>query len=153
MAVGVFVVLEQAQRKIGQGVIDLDSHTFMAVLLDDDQVLTPDFAGTSTDARYADLTDELAAGGGYATGGMALTGVTWTTAGGVTKFDADDLVWAALTKVGVKYVAIYDTTAANDPLLGYMDLDEGGDGVDSSGLDFTIIWAAGGIFDLSQPGV
>lgn len=153
MAVSPFVVLEKAQQKIGAGVIDLDTHDFKAVLLDDSQALTPDFAGASTDGRYADLTGELANGDGYTTGGEDLANPTWGTVGSAAVFDADDTVWANLTKAGIKYIAIYDDTNANKDLLGYMDLDDTGDGVDSAGLDFTIIWAATGIFDLSQPGV
>lgn len=154
MAAGPFVVLEAAQQKIGAGIIDLATHAFKAVLLGSAQVLTPDFAGTSTDALYADLTDELTTAGGYVVGGIDITGVTWATATPVTTFDADDLVWAALTKPGIKYVAIFDNTDADDSLLGYMDLEETDPaGVDSGGADFSILWSASGLFTLQQTGL
>lgn len=95
-----------------------------------------------------DLSGELTAGGGYTTGGVTLAGVavTYDAATNTMKVDADDAVWAALTKSGIRYAVIYDdtpATAATKPLLGYVDF---GEDLASLGGPFTIQWAAGGIF-------
>lgn len=95
----------------------------------------------------SDLTGELTAGGGYTTGGATLTGVAVTYDAGtnIVKIDADDPVWAALTKSGIRYAVIYDDTPATDatkPLLGYVDF---GEDLASVGGPFTVQWSADGV--------
>lgn len=55
-------------------------------------VFTPNDA---TDEVLADLNNELAAGNGYSTGGIALTSVTLTQSGGTVKFTSAPAVWTA----------------------------------------------------------
>ena len=52
------------------------------VLLGDGQAMSAAFAGTSTDARFSDLTDEVS-GTGYTAGGVALANVTWARASAI----------------------------------------------------------------------
>ena len=59
MAVGKVTVFDRALTKIGAGVIDLDTNAFKVALLGDGQAMSAAFAGTSTDARFSDLTDEV----------------------------------------------------------------------------------------------
>jgi hypothetical protein len=59
-------------------------------------LLTNVFApNDATNEVLADLTNELANGNGYVTGGLALTGVTLTQAGGSVKFTSNPAVWTA----------------------------------------------------------
>lgn len=44
---------------------------------------------------YSDLTNEVANGSGYTTGGVALTNVTFSRSGNVVTFDCDPAVWTA----------------------------------------------------------
>lgn len=152
MAAGVFIVLNRARTKIGSGVIDLDAGGFKACLVEAAQALTADFAGGSGDARYADLTAECS-GTGYTAGGVDMTGESWTRAAGVVKFDADDVTFDTVTldTDGAKWIVVYQDTATNKDILGFMDLNTGDpDGVFPSAADLVVTWNAGGLFTLDQ---
>ena len=79
MAAGAVILFNLAKRKAFEKLIDFDNDTFKVALCHATQVLTAAFAGTSTDARYADLTDEATTAGGYTAGGVTLTGVGSST--------------------------------------------------------------------------
>jgi hypothetical protein len=95
-----------------------------------------------------DLTNEVANGNGYTTGGATLVSKTEAFTGQVKKFDAADVTWAAST-ITARYAVVADTTpgtAATNPLICYVDF---GADVTSSGGDFTITWDADGIFTVT----
>ena len=77
---------------------------------------------------YADdLTNEVASGGGYTTGGFTLANKTLTYTGGTNtiKFDADDISVPSSTYT-FRIVVIYDATpgsAATRPLMFYCVFD------------------------------
>lgn len=148
MAAGAWFVLDRAKEKLADGTFDLDGHTFKVALCGVSQALAADFAGTSTDARYADLTDELANGDGYATGGATLSGVTWNRSGSVVTFDCNDPQWTEMTKTGIKYGVIYSDTATNKDILAVCDLDTDGTIAVTDGT-FTIVINADGVFTLT----
>ena len=96
------------------------------------------------------VTNEVANGNGYTTGGITLTNKTigYTGATNVIKLDADDITWSNST-ITARYAVIYDDAGASDSLkvlLGYVDF--GTDQISSSG-NFTITWATEGIFTLT----
>jgi hypothetical protein len=98
----------------------------------------------------SDLTNEVANGNGYTTGGATLANKTlgYTAGTNVIKFDADDVAWADST-ITARYAVIYDDTPATDatkPLLGYVDF---GADVSSVAAAFTITWAAAGILTIT----
>ena len=71
--------------QLGDGTLDLDSHTFKAALM------SPSFSFNATNTVWADVSStEIAAGNGYTSGGKALTSVTYTQSLGVVTFDFDD---------------------------------------------------------------
>lgn len=112
------VVFHEAMLNIGNGAIDLDSHTFKAVLS-----LTGPTQGT--DDELADIT-QIANGNGYTTGGVTLTGVTFLESGagtGIWVWTAADFSWTASggSIANFRYVTIYDDTATNDKLVLYID--------------------------------
>lgn len=147
MAVGKVTVLNLALRKIGAGIIDLDSNAFKVALLGPAQPIDAAFAGASTDARFADLTDEVT-GAGYAAGGDALSNVTWSQVDAVVTFGADPTIWTGLDAT-VKYAAIYKV-GGNADLLAFFDIDDSlPAGRVISGSDFTINWT-GGLFTLTR---
>lgn len=123
MAAGPWTVFNKAKEKIGDATIDLDGHTFKVALCGASQALAADFTGTSTDCRYADLTDEAANGNGYTTGGETLGSVTWTESAGTVTFDCANIEFDSLTKSGLKYAVIYSDTATNKDLLAFCALD------------------------------
>jgi hypothetical protein len=120
MAAGAWTVFNIAKEKLADGVFDLDTQTFKMMLCTDAQALAATFAGTSTDCRYADLTAEVANGGGYTTGGKTLS-CTWVRSTGTVTFDCDDQAWTS-SFITAKYAVIYaDNT--NDDLLCFCELD------------------------------
>ena len=145
MAAGAWTVFNIAKLKLANGTFDLDTQTFKMALTTDAQALAATFAGSSTDCRYADLTNEVANGGGYTTGGKTLT-ATWTRATGTITFDCDDQAWTSST-ITAKYAVIYaDNT--NDDLLCFCELDTGGSVSTVSGT-LTVTINASGVFTLA----
>lgn len=150
MAAGNFTVLNVALKKLADGTIDLDSHVMKICVCDKTQTISASFTGGSGQAHYADLTGEVPAEGGYATTGHALTGVTWSQTGGVAAFDADDANWVGCTMVA-KYAVVYDDSATNKDILGFVDLNTtDADGVTVSAGDLIIMWNSAGIFTLQR---
>jgi hypothetical protein len=95
----------------------------------------------------SDLTNEVASGGGYTTGGATLSTPTigYTSGTNVIKLDAADTSWTSATFTA-RYAVIYDSTpgsAATNPIIGYVDFGE--DKSVSAGT-FTITWDSAGIF-------
>lgn len=99
---------------------------------------------------HSDLTNEVANGNGYTTGGAAIANDTFTyTAGSnLWTYDGDDVAWSAST-ITARYAVIVDTTpgsSATNPLILYVDF---GADVSSTSATFTIQWHASGIFTIT----
>ena len=146
MAAGNWIVFNIAKKKIGDGTLDLDTQTFKMALCTSVQALDATFAGSSTDCRYADLTAQVAAAGGYTTGGKTLT-ATWVRATGTITWDVDDQAWTSST-ITAKYAVIYSDTATNKDLLCVCELDTGGSVSTTSGT-LTVTINASGVFTLA----
>lgn len=91
---------------------------------------------------YNDLTNEVANGNGYTTGGTPITtsAPTYDNASNTLRLDATDAQWTSATFTA-RYAVIYKDTGvgSTSPLLGYVDF--GGDETVASGT-FTIQWDA-----------
>lgn len=89
-----------------------------------------------------DLTNEIANGSGYTTGGVTLTtkALTYDSATNTVRMDADDVSWTFSASKTMRYAVIRkDTgTAGTSPLLGYVDF--GTD--DTTSGAFNIAWDA-----------
>jgi hypothetical protein len=96
---------------------------------------------------FDDITNEVANGNGYTSGGATLGTKTCAVSSLVTTFDAADTVWTAST-ITARYAIIYYASgnAATSLLIGYVDF--GADQVSSNGT-FQITWNASGIFTLT----
>lgn len=114
MATDTFNFVNTFSEYIGDGTIDLDTHTFKAVLTN----TAPD----ALDTQLSDIT-QIANGNGYTTGGETLTTVTWTRSTNTATFASDDVVWTASggAIATFRYVVLYDDTATNDELVGWLD--------------------------------
>lgn len=105
---------------------------------------------------YGDLTNEHANANGYTTGGVAITGVTWTNAAGVITFDCNDLApgWtAAGGSIVARFGVIYKNATVNGvvkPLLAVALLDTTpADVTTTTGNTLTLTMNASGLFTLS----
>lgn len=81
---------------------------------------TPD----RTNDFYSELTNELANGDGYTTGGDSLTTKAVATAANVVYLEADDIEWTFTASKSFRYVVFYKDTgvAATSQLIWYVDL-------------------------------
>ncbi|WP_312491332.1 hypothetical protein [Brevundimonas sp.] len=148
MAAGAFTVLNIAKLKMLDGTHDLDTHVFKMALTTSAQALDATFAGTSGNARYSDLTAQVANGNGYTTGGKTLV-MSVGRSGGTVTVDCDDQAWTSAT-FSAKYAVIYNDTAANKDLLCVVDLETGvGTGLSPSNGTLSVTINASGIFTLS----
>jgi hypothetical protein len=144
MAYGPWTWLNKALSKPFDGTIDLDSNAFKCVLLGSAQVIDATFVGGSGNARYADLTAELATANGYTNGGLALAGLSITSPSASSRlWSATDLSWTLTGTLTVKYAAIFDDTLANKDLLCFFDLNPGGAAVALSISPLVIVTSAG----------
>lgn len=123
--------------------VDFDTDTLKVTL--HTATYTPDL-----DAHefHADLTNEVANGSGYTTGGAALgnKAVGVNTGSDFAYFDADDTVWTTITKT-FRYAVIRKDTgvSATSPLIALIDF---GTNLSPAVEDFTIQWpapASGGV--------
>jgi hypothetical protein len=86
-------------------------------------------------------TDEVAAGGGYTAGGVALTGYTTAVNANVASIDWADASWATATFSAVGCM-IYNDTDAGKPVVCVIDF---GGTITSSGGTFSITIPSAGI--------
>jgi hypothetical protein len=124
MAAGKFKSYDFANKYLADGTHDLDDtggHPLkLALFLSTSNANTLSL-GTGV---YGDLTNEHANANGYTTGGVSLSGVTWTRSGSVVTLDAADLApaWTAsggniVARFGVLYVNATVNSIVK-PLLG-----------------------------------
>lgn len=145
-AAGRWKLYNSFKEKVADGTIDLDTHSFKCALF-----LSTSNANTLTNEALADLTNQVANGSGYLTGGVALTGVTWVRSGGTVTFDCDNPGWTASGgPITARYAVIYDDTDASDSLVAVCLLDTTpADVTAADGNPFTITINAAGVFTFS----
>lgn len=117
--------------------IDLDTDTLKIALFDET------FVPALTDTDYSGLSDEVANGNGYTTGGetLANAALSGTT---TVSFTADAVTWSGCTFT-TRYAVIY--SSATSDLIMYIDFGE--DQVLSSD-DFTITPNTGGLISINS---
>jgi hypothetical protein len=141
-----FSLFDEFKKYLADGTIDLDTHTFKAMLSN-----TSPTTGTNT--VRADIT-EISAGNGYTSGGVTLASVTWAETGagsGIFQWTVADFAWtAAGGSIGpFRYVVFYDDTPTSpaDPLLGVLDY---GSSITLADTNvFTVDVGANGVFRLA----
>lgn len=145
MAANALVFYDSFVERIADGGHDLDTNTFKV------QLHTSSYTPSAAHAQLSDLTNEVANGNGYTTGGATLASVTWGQTGGTATFDAADTAWTASGgSITARYAVLYDDTSVGDLLIGYILLDNTpADVTVTDGNTLTLQWNASGIFTLA----
>lgn len=96
-----------------------------------------------------DVTAEIAASGGYTSGGATLANktLTYTGASNTVKFDADDVVYPGAT-ITFRSMVFYDATPGTDATRPLICCAVGDSDTVSTGGDLTLQWNTGGIFEI-----
>lgn len=144
MAAGNWIMYDSAREYIGDGTIDLDTHTFIVLLTSSSY--TP---SASTHTAIADITNELS-GNGYSR--YTLT-PTWTKSSSTVTWDSDDATFTASGgSIVARYAVIFDdtTTSPADALVAYCLLDTTpGDVTATDGNTLTVAMNASGILSIT----
>lgn len=93
--------------------------------------------------EYADITNQVANGNGYTTGGATLGSptLTYTSGSNLWTFDGSDVQWTS-SSFSAAYAVIYDDTATNKDLLILQNFDGTST---TTNATFAIAWNASGI--------
>lgn len=105
----------------------------------------------TTQAVYADLSNELSTANGYSSGGATLTGVSFTVSSGSSILAASPTVWNATGgSITARYAVLRYVGTVNsqtDPLIEWVLLDNTPADVEATaGNAFTITWSGSGIY-------
>ena len=127
------------QSRLDGSAPDLTGDTIKVMLV------TSGYTPSAAHQFRSSVTNEVV-GAGYTSGGQTLASKTLTGTNPVV-FDAADITWSSSTITARGAVMYQDTgNAATDRLMAYFDFTT--DQTSSSG-NFSIVWNASGIFDLT----
>ncbi len=148
MAASAWLIHDAIKEYWGNKVADMDTDTFKMAL----STTANATAHTAASNPKSDVTNEVANGSGYTTGGVSLTGVSWARSSGTVTWDVGDPVWTASGgTITARYAYIYDDTVASpviDPIVVSSDLDAASISV-TTGNTLTIQINASGVFTLA----
>lgn len=102
-----------------RGQIDFDTDTFYLML-----VTAAYVPNANTNTKRSDVTNEIPAGGGYATGGAAIAVASVVRAGAVTSVTFGNVLWDPSTISAARAGVVYKHRGglpAADELVGYLD--------------------------------
>ena len=102
------------------------------------KVLLTNTAPSLSNTKKSDISGELSTANGYTAGGATITVTSSAQSSGLYTLIASDVTWTASGgSIGpFRYAVIYNDTATNDELIGYIDY--GYSVTVSSGQTFTI---------------
>jgi len=137
----------ELKRYLADGTIDLDSDSFKVALLTSSYV--PNYTAHT---KFADVSaTEAANGSGYTTGGVSISNLGLTMTGTTLKWLLGNPTWVGLTKT-FRYAVVYKVGTANsivNPLVCAVLLDNTPADIAVSSIDYSFVWAAGGVLTLS----
>ena len=149
MSAGNFTVYTLAAEGIGNGSFNFSTDTYVMALATGSYSPLP-----NTDQHWSDVSaNEVANGNGYSTGGVALSGVTWTQSSGTMTFTCTAPTWATFTAT-FKYAVVARragvSLAGTDLLLCYVDCSSGGGSLTGGGGTLTITPSGSGVFTVTH---
>lgn len=133
------IIYNRFKANLMNKIVDLEADTINVALMGSGHS-----SSVATNSIWTDVSaNELAASGGYSTGGAVLAGKAVTEAA-TTKWDATDIAWTSATFTAY-YAVLYDATATSNLICSF---DFGGAQAVASGT-FTIVWHTDGIITLA----
>lgn len=153
MAQGTFTLFNEFSKSIGDGRLDLDTHTLKFALISTTTTATAAVPCWGSGGSTNLSTNEVSGGTSYVAGGKSLSSVTWTQSGGVATLDASDLSgankWAqdVAGPTNIKTGILYSDSATNKDCIGFMDMtaDGGTTAISLQAGDISVTWNASGI--------
>ena len=135
-------VYNRLKADLLQGNVDLDTGGDTIKV----QLHTSSYTPDVDHGTNGDLSNEVANGNGYTTGGATLANqsITQDDANDRAYLDADNTEWTS-SSFTARYAVVVDTTTSNS-LIGYIDF---GTNVSVTSSTFTITWSSDGILRLS----
>lgn len=152
MAAGKWKIYEQAKLRLGNlTAVDFTSTSNWNMALFTSASNANTLSGSSV---YGDLTNEVANANGYTTGGVNITGESWTNAAGTITWTMSNGVWTASGgSITARFAVIYKNATVNSivkPILCVCLLDTTpADVTATTGNTLTIAINVSGIFTLS----
>lgn len=138
-------VYDALRKYLMDGTLDLDNNTIKVALV------ASGYTFSAAHTVWANVSaNEVAAGSGYTTGGIALAGKAVTFTGPVGKFAADSPIWTGLSKT-FRYAVIYAEGTLNgvvNPLIACVLLDDTPADVVVVAVDYVLQWSGAGILSL-----
>lgn len=148
MAANAWTIYNEFKATLGLKVLDLDTDTIKMALFQSTSNCAS--AGLVT-AQYATLTDETTGVNGYTTGGVTLTGVSYSQIAGTATFTVGTGSWtAAGGSIVARFCVLYDFTAPNKDLICFTTLDNTpADVTVLNGQTLNVTINASGVFTLA----
>jgi hypothetical protein len=86
------------------------------------KVLLTNTAPVLTNTQKSNISGELSTANGYTAGGATITITASSQSTGLYTLLASDVTWTATGNIGpFRYAVIYNDTASNDELIGFID--------------------------------
>lgn len=86
------------------------------------KVLLTNTAPSLSNTQKSDISGELSTANGYTAGGATITVTASSQSSGLYTLLANDVTWTATGNIGpFRYAVIYNDSATNDELIGYID--------------------------------
>lgn len=148
MTMGPFTLYNNAKLWLGDGTLDLNSNTIKCAAY-----LSTSNAATLTHANLAAITNEVANGNGYTTGGVTVA-CTYNLAGGTATFDSADPSWtgsgAGFAARFLVWYALGTLNGVVNPIIGYKLCDSTPADVSvGAGVTVNFVINASGLFTLT----
>lgn len=132
----------QVSELLANGLIDFDADTIKVGLV------TSAYTFNAEHDEWADASAAELVDASYTAGGNALAGKSLSRTGTTTKFDATDLTFTALAGTFRRAIIYASGTfgALTNPVIAAVLFDDAPGDITMSGINFTIVWGADGIF-------
>lgn len=132
----------QVSEMLTNGWVDFDADTIKLALV------TSAYTFSAEHDEWADASASELVDASYTAGGVALTGKSLTRSGTTTTFDATDTTFSALSgtfRRGILY-ASKTVGGKTNPVIASILFDSTPGDIVLSGIDFTVVWNASGVF-------